>query len=252
MAGLGLATLVFSLLHHFLPEVFNVPENRGVPLSSYPEMLAKDLMTVFFAALCFLHSLRALGWFRTTLFFMGSFVFTGLQESVWILFGRFELVGASYYFPKGIFWFFETPVSACLGWYYLAYSTMLVAGYLLRSSSILGRAALAGALAVDFDLWIDPLATQPETMNWVWLSKEPLRIFSIPSTNFAGWFLLIFVFAILFERVPDLLKKHGAGKCALIFFGWLLLADVALLFTLMGLRRLISFLPATNLTIGGI
>jgi hypothetical protein len=249
---LAVSVAFFAILHHYYPQVFRVPDTRGFPFSSFPEVLLKELGTVFFAGLLFIHSLRVYGFFRTTMFFMGSFIFTGLQESIWILLGRFGIVEPTYYFTKGLFWFFETPMTACLGWYYLAYSTVYVAGYLLPGRSITGRAAMAGFLAMNFDLWADPLSTHQMTSHWVWLSDEHLRIFSIPFTNFVGWFLLIFVFAILFERIPGLVKKYGPGKCTLIFFSWLIAADVLILAFIWLIRRALSFIPYTNLTWWGI
>jgi hypothetical protein len=253
LAVLGLLIVFFTLVHHFFPQVFNVPENRGVPFSGLPEMLFIDIGTTSLGVLCFAHSLRIYGLYRSTMFLIGSFVFTGLQESIWIILGRFEVVGPSYYFTKAVFWFFETPaLFTCLGWYYLAYSTTSIAGNLLPGRSILPRAFLAGLLALNYDLCGDPIATHPANMNWIWLSQEHLRVFSIPFTNFVAWFLLIFVFALLFERIPGLVRKHGTGKSALIFFAWLLVADVLILAFLAGLRWLISFMPYTNLTWWGI
>ena len=253
MIGLGLGVAFFSWLHHFFPQVFEVPVNPvGLPFSSFPEKLLKDLGIIFFSALLFAHSLRSYGLYRSTMFFLGSFIFTGLQESIWILLGRIEVVAPTYYFTKGIFWFFETPVSACLGWYCLAYSWTYVAGYLLPSRTILARAALAGFLAMNLDLWADPLATHSKSRHWIWLSGEHLRIFNIPLTNFVGWFLLIFVFALLVEQIPAWLKKYGTEKSTLIFLGWCLAADVVLLFGIGSIRRLLGFLPITNLTWWGI
>lgn len=252
MALLGVLVIFFAALHHFYPQVFNVPRHEGLPFSSFPEVLAKELGTMFFAGLLFIHSLRVHGFYRTTMFFMGSFIFTGLQESIWILLGRFGVVGPTYYFTKGLFWFFETPFTACLGWFFIAYSATYAAGYLLPGRKIIWRAALAGFMCMNFDLWGDPLSTHPRTTHWIWLSEEHLRIFSIPFTNFVGWFLLIFVFALLYERIPGLMKRHGFGKCTLIFFSWLITADVLILAFLAAIRWGLSFLPVTNLTWWGI
>ena len=156
LSVLGLAVAFFSFVHHFYPGILNVPENQALPFSSFAEKLTKDLGIILFAVLIFLHSLRVHGFFNSTMFFMGSFIFTGLQESIWILLGRFGVVAPTYYFTKGIFWFFETPVSACIGWYCLAYSLTWVSGYLLPGRTIVARGALAGFLAMNFDLWGDP------------------------------------------------------------------------------------------------
>ncbi|MEA3223955.1 MAG: carotenoid biosynthesis protein [Thermodesulfobacteriota bacterium] len=126
---------------------------------------------------------------------------------------RFAYVAfGSYWFTKGGLWFIETPVNACIGWFFIAYTCVLTAGKVFTKKSLLWRAAAGGLTAMGIDLWMDPIATSPEIMNWVWGKADFLLIFGIPLYNFMGWFLLIFLFVILWEKLPQMEKRWGRAK----------------------------------------
>ncbi len=291
---LFLVILVSTYLHHFQPQVLNVPSNtdvsswtnptldqttlagrlteeerikllsEGVPQGdSLAAQFLSDLFTFLLGWICFLHALKYFGFWMSSCFLIGSFVFTGLEESMWILLGRFmsgvtenglgETVYGTYWFTKGFFWFLETPVSACVAWFVLAYSCVLVAGKVFPRMNLMWRAMVGGLIAMGIDLWLDPVVTSPEMISWVWAKGDVLRFLGIPHTNFVGWFLLIFLFAIFWEHLPGMEKRWGRSKatrnffliifgtelCILIFFGlWIsLLAGV---FSMMGIEQTVS------------
>ncbi|UCD85276.1 MAG: carotenoid biosynthesis protein, partial [Deltaproteobacteria bacterium] len=242
--------------------------------TDYPSMFFLDLISIGLAWLCFHHAWRRLGIYRAMLFLGGSFVFTGLEESMWILLGRYSQdiqlalpfaqeaalgenvqgVSGTYYFTRGFYWFIETPVMACLGWFFVAYSCIYVADLLMPRARILGKAAVGGLLAMNLDLWIDPVQTHEALTSWVWAEQDPISIFSIPLSNFMGWFLLIFLFALVFERLPDMVRRWGAGKAAVYFYGILLALEIGILlfFIIYGSIALRLFPEPINLTIWGI
>jgi hypothetical protein len=267
---LAAAILISTVLHHHFPRVFDVPLAAGIYMSDYHSMLALDLGVMALAWLCFRHAWRRQGLFAATVFLAGSFVFTGVEESMWILLGRWvmdarpELLAAegeglvangTYYFTRGFFWFLETPVSAGLGWFLLAYSTVYMARLIIPRASFPWQAALAGALAVNVDLWVDPVQTHPHFSSWVWAKPQAgLFILGIPVTNFAGWFLLIFLFALLFHRLPALVKSFGAARGAFLFFAILMGFELAILVLFLAYGRLEQafIVPPHNLTLWGI
>ena len=126
LALLATSVVVSTVVHHRVPGLLHVPSLAGVPRASMGEMFASDAFVLGLAGLCFVHAWHRWGAFAATAFVVGSFVFTGIEETMWILLGRFGPTG-TYYFTKGFFWFLETPVSACVGWFLLAYATMWVA-----------------------------------------------------------------------------------------------------------------------------
>ena len=261
-AGVMLATLAVSvaastLVHHRWPGLLAVPPLDGVPASSPGAMLALDLVVVALALPCFVHAWVRHGHLLATAFLVGSFVFTGLEETMWILLGRFASTvgpaapGGTYYFTRGALWFLETPVTACVGWFLLAYATTWVAELVHPHAGIATQAAVAGLLAVDLDLWIDPVQTHPALRSWVWADQPGgLWLFSIPATNFIGWFLLIFLFALVFDRLPGWTRRTGPARATARFFAVLVGLEVAifLFFSIYGLVEQTLVRPKLNVT----
>ncbi|MBN1613324.1 MAG: carotenoid biosynthesis protein [Deltaproteobacteria bacterium] len=254
-----LLVIIFSTyLHHFQPQVFSVPDNKnieawqrpsfeqttihdrmtaeekertrlvGIPMAgdmSY--LITNELIMLLLSWWCFRHARKHYGFWMASCFFIGSFVFTGLEESAWILSGRYlggtmslapgGTIYGTYWFTKGFGWFVETPVSACLGWFIYAYSCVWIAGRVFPKLSLLTRATVGGLTAMLIDMWQDPVLTSPELMNWVWGKADWLLIFGIPLYNFVGWFLLIFLFAIFWEKLPQIVRKYGQHQATIIF-----------------------------------
>jgi hypothetical protein len=268
-----LVIIFFTYLHHYQPQVLRVPNNadvslwksptfeqtciydrmteaekqkvltEGIPVREPAVLVFMEIFSIAIASICFIHAYKYFGPWMASCFLVGSFIFTGMQESIWILYGRFfgasamqglgEQVWGTYWFPKGGLWFIETPVLVCLGWFYIAYSCVLIAGKIFPKMRLLGRAAIGGLTAVFLDLWVDPVATSPESMQWVWAKGDFIRLFGIPHTNFLGWFFLIFMFAIFWEWLPVMEKKWGRLKASLIFFVILFVAEISILILIM-------------------
>ncbi len=296
--GLLLLIILFSTyLHHLQPQVLRVPDNgdpaawhnpaldetvlvermtdtekmqfleEGVPFGEdLPAQFAADLFTILLGWICFLHARRHFGFWMASCFLIGSFVFTGLEETLWILSGRFlggmvnnplgETVTGAYWFTRGGCWFLETPVVACLGWFFIAYSCVLTAGKVFPRMGLWGRAFVGAMIAVGVDLWMDPIQTAPEIMAWVWGRGDVLYLFGIPHYNFLGWFLLIFLFAVLWEKLPQMEDRWGRPRATIRFvsiiltlpFGilfclWAWIYGVGLAFSLAGLEHAVS-IPA--------
>jgi hypothetical protein len=272
--GLLISTLFFTVLHHCFPAVLDVPGNQGIPYADYGSMFILDLIPLVLGWLCFHHAWRRLGIYRAMIFLGGSFVFTGLEESMWILLGRYsqELqaafpssqdamlhsgshdVSGTYYFTRGFFWFIETPVLACVGWFFVAYSCVYISGLLIPGARILWKATLGGLLAVNLDLWLDPVQTHETFKSWIWAEQDVINIFSIPLSNFMGWFLLIFLFAIVFHRLPGMVRKRGPGRAALYFYLILFALEIGILlfFGIYGTIAMRLLPEPINLTVWGI
>jgi hypothetical protein len=264
-----LLILCFTYLHHVQPQILRVPNpadvaswqnpsfqhtciydrmtdeersrilSQGVPGNTVPELLFNEIFLLVVGLSVFWHVRKHYGSWMANCFLIGSFVFTGLQESIWILFGRFtgtsasqgigEQVFGTYWFTRGLLWFIETPVFVCLGWFIWAYAAVWVAGKLFPRMGLLGRAAIGALIPMSQDLWIDPVATSPENMSWVWAKGDCLLVLGIPQSNFVGWFALIFVFAILWEQLPKWELRWGRLKTTLFFFFTLIVGEIAIL-----------------------
>jgi hypothetical protein len=268
---LFLIILSSTYLHHLQPQVLRVPDNgnpaawenptldetvlvermthdekarflqEGVPLGDdLPAQFAADLFTILLGWICFLHARKHFGFWMASCFLIGSFVFTGLEETLWILSGRFfggmvnnplgEAATGTYWFTRGGCWFLETPIVACLGWFFIAYSCVLTAGKVFPRMRLLGRACVGALIAVGVDLWMDPIQTAPEIMAWVWGRGDVLLLFGIPHYNFLGWFLLIFLFAIFWEKLPEMEEKWGRPRATVRFMSIILTVPFGVLF----------------------
>ncbi|MEN6466421.1 MAG: carotenoid biosynthesis protein [Syntrophaceae bacterium] len=270
-----LMIVFFTYLHHFRPDVLQVPDNsnvsswknpsfeqtniydrmteaekqkiraEGIPGHHWTEVLFDlqgDVLAFVFSLLCFIHARRHYGFWMASCFLIGSFVFTGLQESIAILLGRFtagqayttaeQVTHGTYFFTKGLLWFIETPVAVCLSWFWIAYACVFTAGKVFPKMGVAGRAIIGGLTAMIIDLWLDPVATSPEFMMWLWAKGDLIRILGINHSNFVGWFLLIFLFAILWECLPPLVRMWGRLKASIAFFAIVLLTDVFMLIIL--------------------
>ncbi len=262
-------TIITTYMHHLKPEIFRVPSNTDIASWQYPpfedtylydhmteaereKFLAEgvphgdnlvyqfivDILTFLLGYMVFLHAVKYCGFWMSACFLIGSFVFTGLEESMFIIVGRFlppdivnafgEPVTGTYWFTKGFFWFFECPFKACIAWFIIAYSCVLTAGKVFPNRGLIFRAAIGGLIAMMLDLWMDPVVTTPELVEWLWPKGGHLIILGIPDSNFVGWFNLIFLFAIFWEMLPKLEAKLGRAKATVAFFLILLVTEIAI------------------------
>jgi len=219
---------IFTIIHHAFPSLLSVPPRQG-PYMLPPELWAFelimwDLSAIILSAILYRYAIKTHGVWLSTLFLTGSIIFTGLEECMWIYGGRFGLTYPTYYFTKAGLWFFDIPLYTCLGWFILAYCCVYIAEHIYSKEKIILTSALGGLFAVSVDFWIDPMNVNlgeialnrcpfgwfpgwGDFLNpcpggyWVWKMTNTLEIFSIPFMNFLGWFLVIFLFAIIWGTV---------------------------------------------------
>ena len=165
---------------------------------------------------------------KASLFLIGSFLYTGLEETIWMVFGYFHILGVppTYqfnYFTNGILWFFSIPLQACLGWYFLAYGCFYIIEKVFpklieKKWGLIKSASLAGLLAMNIDLLVDPIMVRREAWYWLSAKNETIWILGIPYSNFIGWFLLICLFAIYWTKMTGLREKYGTVKTTVFYF----------------------------------
>lgn len=216
------------------PDIFN----RIFHIIKYTQYLniytlGYEFLSYFLAFICLYHSYKKYGFYKTILFFSGSFLFTGLQENFWILTGLYGIQPTYYFnFYSTLLWFICCPIATCLAWYYLAYATIYIAKKVFPNKSLIFQAFIGGFIAMDIDLLIDPLAERAGF--WVWNpSTSTIWILGIPFTNFIAWFLLIFIFAIFWEKIT-FKNEWSKMKRTLIFFGIMILSDLMIIGILQG------------------
>jgi hypothetical protein len=255
IAGVAVAAIGAStVLHHAFPALLGVPRVE-VPRAGLGHVLIGDAVAGALAWLCFAHARWRHGAWYAWVFLGGSTLFTGLEESLWIATGRLGAAPAgTYFFTKGGLWFLEVPLANCLAWFFIAYTSLFIAEQLLPGRSPRLHALLGALIATDLDLWIDPVFTHASHQAWIWQIRQGLFVFSIPATNFVGWFLLVLLYALWLERAPRLGARHGplgavprmAGELVLLALG------AALLCLCFGMLQFAFVRGVLNLTAWGL
>jgi uncharacterized membrane protein len=98
-------------------------------------------------------------------------------------------------YPGYLLWLGIVPLWISLGWFIVSLSSfMIFHDIICPKRRALVSALLAGLLAVNVDLMIDPVASSNKL--WTWLSPG-MNLFGVPIYNFTGWFLMIFFFDLI-------------------------------------------------------
>ncbi len=172
------------------------------------------VITYSLAFLVAIHSFKFRGVYKTLLLFFGAVIAGGGLENGASLFG-------GYYYPGDTLTIFlsHCPLDVVMGWVVLIYCSSYMAHVLVgkgRGSLLtMGfgtapehgidkqfikltvlRAALAGAIAVNLDLLIDPVAVANSW--WVWQVNN-VYIQGVPLANYIGWWFMIFTFVVFSE-----------------------------------------------------
>lgn len=235
-----------------------------------PILIGMEVCFYVITALVLYHAIKRFGAWKALLFFAGSFLYTGLEENLWILGGYLSsqgipffmsgtLIGTTYYFNyfKYFLWFGAVPVTTCVGWFFIAYGTFFIAEKVFNqwdatnTKDLIKLSAIAGLLAMNFDLMIDPFMVRNGSWMWVSTLQENFYVLGIPLTNFIGWFLLIFLFSIYWTKTTELEERFGKGKTTLIHFAGLAGLLFGTIYFLMFIGWLLTPLYGINLSIPG-
>ncbi len=190
-----------------------------------------ETLVYILAAILIYHGFKTFGRWKTLLFFFGSFFYTGFEENVMIISGKVfhdldPVFPQTYAFNYGNYtlWILAVPVVVYVAWFVVAYSSVHIAGYFCKNS-FTKAAALGGLFAMEMDMMIDPIAVrfswwgwfaQPNEAIWI-LGDTSIGDYGIPISNFIGWFLLIFLFAIYWKKITDKEETWGMRKCIIVF-----------------------------------
>ncbi|MHA1266450.1 MAG: carotenoid biosynthesis protein [Candidatus Helarchaeota archaeon] len=212
----------------FMERLFDIVKYPATINSS--QIIYEGLVFIL-AAFCIYHGFQKFGRWKTLLFFFGSFFYTGFEENIMIISGKVfsETIPE---FPKTYafnysnytLWIFAVPLVVYVAWFVVAYSAVHLATYFFKTG-IVKQALLGGIFAMEMDMMIDPIAVRFSWWGWfagphdaIWILGDPsIGDYGIPISNFMGWFLLIFLFAIYWKKVTDHEPTWGVRKTILIF-----------------------------------
>lgn len=249
---LGIIIVCTTLIHHIYPSILSAPSISS-PFDAFGKyslliIIFYDISAILLGGFTLYHAIRTMGLFKGFHFFIGSFLFAGIEENIWILTGRFG-PNPSYFFTTGGLWFFEIPVYTCLGWYILSYSFFTIIRTLLPHASIFMVANLVGLFAMNLDLWLDPILVNIGILNepvtaglWVWENLEKPKLFSIPIMNFMGWWLVVTCFTFHFQWIFGPLDTDNKDPLKIVVWFFILFPIywILIFFTLHGVEWIID------------
>lgn len=179
---------------------------KGAGLRALPSVVAQHILVYVPFAFALIHGSRRHGW-------RGIFVFAAVCL---VVSNVFENMSVMTKFPFGNYYYtdlsgpkiFHVPLLIGPAYFGMAYSSWLLAQVLLRSP-LAGRGVflvpfVASFLMVCWDMCMDPYSSTV-LRYWVW--RDGGGYFGVPLSNFAGWFLTVFIifriFAIYVARRPE-------------------------------------------------
>jgi hypothetical protein len=235
----------------FLERLLNLIKYPG---TITPTQVLYESLVYILAAVCIYHGFSKFGRWKTLLFFFGSFFYTGFEENIMIISGKvvptiIPEFPATYAFnyENYVLWIGAVPFVVFVAWFVVAYSAVSIAFYIFKTG-IWKQAALGGLLAMEMDMLIDPVAVRYGWWGWfagendaIWILGDPnISNLGIPFSNFLGWFMLIFLFAIYWKKITDREDKWGKKKCTIVFSIGLIPLLFGTVFLLGGLTIAIS------------
>jgi hypothetical protein len=193
-----------------------LPEAKNMSCVSPPPVVESLILARTVEAGCFLFAvflarhayLQGTRWLSTLL--TGVFV-GGLTE--WLILLNQDLTKTHYVYSHLFLHIGHSdrvlPIWIAVGWGCILYAATWAAQRL--DTSVWLRPFVAGLLAVNIDLSLDPVANI--THFWVWTSCEPSDYYGVPFDNFLGWFTIVATYALFvlrFFRWFDRWTKHKA------------------------------------------
>lgn len=129
---------------------------------------------------------------------ISTFAIEGLSAHFDIFFGNYDYTTL---FPPLLF---GVPIGIGFAWI-----VMIMAGHALtvHIKQRLLRILLAALYVVALDLVLDPVAYVAKSY-WIWQSDS--AYYGIPWTNFAGWFVIAFVWQMILQMMP--MTRHDVEK----------------------------------------
>jgi uncharacterized membrane protein len=157
---------------------------------------------IFIAATVFYAGTKRYGAFKTSIFLLGSVLWTAPLENFAVLKGAYTYYSYAGillpHYPGYLFWVGFVPLWIVLGWFVFAMSGFLIFhNVVLPGRRALYQAAASGLFALNIDLMMDPIASSNGL--WVWTTNI-MDILRIPLFNYVGWFMLIFFYDLIAEH----------------------------------------------------
>lgn len=190
-----------------------------------------------------IHSIKFRGAFKTLIFLLGAIIVAGAGENL-------NIITAAYIYPGSalMIYYYRAPLDICFGWFVILYCCSFFSHTLIGKGEgsfltigigttpksgmdkkyfkrAILRSAFAGLIAVNFDMFMDPVAVYNNW--WVW-SVYSVYFMGIPLSNYAGWFLIFFWYLLFYDLIITYCSVINAKKHEIAAF-WIVGCILALI-----------------------
>jgi putative membrane protein len=194
--------LLYLALIALVPVAYQHLLVTGWGLPSLP--VTEAGVAIFVALFSLLHSLSALGW-RNTLALFGITAVVGWS---------FEQAGVATGLIYGMYHYSDAlgpklghvPYAIPIAWYSMLYISYQIAQLITQGSPrrtqsgwapIAWQAGVAAMVMTAWDVLVDPLASGPSALSWVW--EQGGAYYGVPTQNFVGWMLTGFTVVVCYR-----------------------------------------------------
>jgi uncharacterized membrane protein len=170
------------------------------------------LITVFLFVIAILNGVKRYGNRNMLVFFLLTFLVSFSFENLSVRTG-FPFGFYNYSPSLGIL---KVPMIIVFAYFAMGYLSWMIAHILtgqyskkLSGKQIFIIPFVASFIMVMWDLTIDPISS---TLQQLWVWKTPGAYFGVPVANFAGWFLVVYIFFQLFALYISKYDTIDPGK----------------------------------------
>jgi uncharacterized membrane protein len=207
--------LLYLALIALIPVAYQHVLVTGWDLPSLP--VTEAGVALFVALFSLLHSLSALGW-RNTLALFGITAVIGWS---------FEQMGVATGLIYGVYHYSDAlgpklghvPYAIPIAWYSMLYVSYQIAQLMTHGSPrrtqsgwvpIVWHAGVTGMVLTAWDVLVDPLASGPGALSWVW--EQGGAYYGVPTQNFIGWTLTGFTVVVCYRLYERFVPARPLGR----------------------------------------
>lgn len=162
------------------------------------------------------HSMVALGWRHSLVFFGLSAVISWMYEQVGVATGA--VYGPYHYTDYLGMKLGHVPLLIPIAWFMMIYPSYVIANLIVDRQPagsrggvgrIVGLSFLTAMVMTAWDLVVDPLLSGPAIKAWIWEQGGPY--FGVPVQNFIGWMLTTFTVYLAYRLFESKIKPRPIG-----------------------------------------
>ena len=224
---IGVVVVVSTIYHHL-----TIPIPPSMPLTAF---LTYDILVLLLVAPLLYHCFKVMGVVQGLLLFFTVVIFAGGMEALWVFLGKLGILGDAYDYPMGGLWFLGIPLYIAVGWFIWIHVFYFLVKQLFPRATLLAVSCLCGLMAFCVDIWMDPAVVNSFLVSnspniWDWAETAAPKLFTVPLSNFIGWFLIgafvVYTYEISWGQIKTMSSHPFRQVFARLAAGWILFVVV--------------------------